>query len=221
MMSSSKKSNKLSKRLQFIKSFDHQSVSVWDIGCDHGDLGLSFIDCSWVEEINLVDPSIRVIEDLKDKVRDSYITNPFFSKIKIINSFGQELKLCQKKKTLFIAGMGGKEMGEILTHLISQISNEDRVVISPHRKVLELRELLMELDMRLIHEEVLQEGGQFYPLLVLSIDPKNISVSKYGEAQFWGTPDGLTYKDHQIRFFSKHSDPRSKAYVEFLKSLSY
>jgi len=220
-MSSSKKSHRLSRRLEAIKSFDHQSVSIWDIGCDHGDLGLSFIDSDWVEEINLVDPSIRVIEALKKKIEDAYITRASSKKVHIIKSLGQDLKLSPKKKTLFIAGMGGKEIGEILTHLISQISIEDRIIISPHRKVLELRHLLMDMNFRLIHEEVIEEERQFYPLFVLSIDSKYDNVSMYGGAQFWGTPNGLSYKDHQIRFFLKHMDPKSQAYVEFLKSLSY
>ena len=55
---------------------------------------------------------------------------------------GQDVILGPNSKTVFIAGMGGKEIGEIIQNLIPQLTPADRLVISPHRNILELRQYL-------------------------------------------------------------------------------
>src|SRR5690348_9300192 len=99
----------LSERLLSLSRHYRNEKYIWDIGCDHGLLGLSFRDHELVEEIHLVDSSVPVIEKLKQTI-DSYISKAnLFIELKE----GQKIKPHSSSNLIFIAGMGGKEIGEI------------------------------------------------------------------------------------------------------------
>jgi tRNA (adenine22-N1)-methyltransferase len=209
---------KLSARLLELRSHYLKQESIWDIGCDHGQLGLSFLDEPGVKSIHLVDPSELVIGQLTNKVKDSYITRKDL-KLHIHQKKGQEIRLNPSSKLIFIAGMGGKEIESILSHLIPQITVTDRIVISPHRKILELRDYLHRSPLRLEKENLLIEAGQFYQTLCLSLDQTYDRVSVYGQS-IWQNADGKTYREQQLRYFEIHKDMASQTYLHFLKGLS-
>src|SRR6476661_2613415 len=151
---SSSKSNRVgftkvgdSLRLTKLHSYHSTEENIWDIGCDHGYLGSSFKDSEIVKAIHLVDPSGPVIQNLKD----SYISVP---NLKIHHQEGQYLFIDSNSNLIFIAGMGGKEIGEIISHLLPQLDSTSKFVISPHRKILELRALLNVMPISLLSEEV-------------------------------------------------------------------
>lgn len=214
-MSFSREGECLSKRLRTLHELYSEESYVWDIGCDHGQLGLSFLNVSSVKEVHLVDPSVKVINELKKKIKDSYITKKHLF---IHHKQGQELETARTSNCFFIAGMGGKEIGDIIQHLLPGLNESSRFVISPHRKILELRKLLASLPLTLKDELVLEEGSQFYQ--VLSLTPgKGERVSLYGE-RLWDGETGRRYLECQVRHFSAHNDELSRAYVSFLKSLT-
>lgn len=204
----------LSERLKSIKEFHTNQRNIWDIGCDHGHLGLSF-STSNVDSIHLVDPSRSVIETLINKLKDAYITK---EKVFITESEGQKLTIDCHSNCIFIAGMGGKEIGEIILHLLPQLDSSSRIVISPHRRILELRLLLKELPLSLIEETVVMDEGHFYQILCLSPE-KGPKVSHYGES-LWASETGESYRQHQIKYFTPHQDLASQSYVSYLKGLN-
>lgn len=201
-------------RLKKLHSYYQFEQSIWDIGCDHGLLGLSFQNTETVKVINLVDPSGPVIDVLNKKLEDSYISIP---KINVHHKEGQELSIDSISNCIFIAGMGGKEIGSILSHLIKQLDETSRIIISPHRKILELRSFLNSLPVTLVSEEVIEEDRQFYQIMSLKVGsgPK---VSLYGD-KLWESETGRRYLDHQIKYFSPHADEISRLYVSYLRGL--
>ena len=206
----------LSLRLSTLNSYRTSEEVIWDIGCDHGHLGLSFLN-SDAREINLLDPSGPVIDTLQKKLThiDSYITKP---KVFIHHKKGQDLTLQSENNIIFIAGMGGKEIGEIIQKLLPQLDSRSRIVISPHRKILELRKLLHHQNIELLHEESVFEDDQFYQMLVLK-KGEGRKVSLYGE-EIWSGTTGKRYLKHQIENFERHQDPESRAYLGYLKGLN-
>lgn len=203
----------LSSRLGKIKSFYSGQSIVWDIGCDHGLLGLSFLETNSVHEINLVDSSHDVIKVLKNKV-DSYITSAF---VNIHCMKGQKIKMTTEDQCVFIAGMGGEEIGQIITRLLPQIGFNSQFVISPQRKILNLRALLRTIKVHLKSEELVFENDQYYQILVVA-PGEGRKVSLFGE-DFWNTSIGRNYLEHQKKYFSLHRDKASLAYASFLSSL--
>lgn len=206
----------MSIRLKTLAGYYHHSHSVWDIGCDHGLLGLSFAKDSEVKEIHLVDPSPDVIRVLHNKLIDSYITIP--DSIKIHKQRGQEVTLNSSSKTIFIAGMGGKEIAEIIQHLIPQMTEHDRLVISPHRTILELRATLHKSELGLVSEISLKEDGQFYQILCLEKNSNLPKANLYGE-NVWKGVVGEEYRNHMIRAYEFHQDPLSRAFLTYLRGL--
>lgn len=206
----------MSIRLKTLAGYYRHSASVWDIGCDHGLLGLSFIQNNEVKAINLVDPSNEVIRVLQNKLIDSYITIP--NLIRIHKQKGQEVVLDSLSKTIFIAGMGGKEIAEIVQHLIPQMNEHDRLVISPHRKVLELRASLNESELGLVDEISLYEDGQFYQILCLEKNPALSKTHHFGE-NVWRGEVGELYRNHMIEAYEPHQNPLSKAFLTYLRGL--
>ena len=204
---------KLSERLSKLHSYYKDSHSVWDIGCDHGQLGLSFGEVATVQELYLVDPSVKVITELK-KTIDSYITRKTL-KIIIHEKRGQEVVLNSNSKTIYIAGMGGEEIKEILIHLETQLSPRDQIVISPHRKILELRKYLHHSSFRLQDEEVLFENEQYYQIMALTFGGSGEVVTSYGSSLFLKGV-GPEYRAHQIQHFKQHKDLESVAYFAYL-----
>jgi tRNA A22 N-methylase len=203
----------LSIRLKALASHYHNQESIWDIGCDHGQLGLSFRGHPSRPSIHLVDPSQEVILKLKASI-DSDI--PINHSIKIHHKKGQDLVLGSDTKQVFIAGMGGKEIRDILKAIRPQLSLGDRIVISPHRGILELREYLTHSDFRLNHEYTLKEDEQFYQIICL--DFESISrVSAFGEGVFSGEI-GRAYRQRLIDTFEIHQDTQSRALLNYLKN---
>lgn len=213
-MNSSRVGDRLSKRLLTLRNYHTNQKYIWDIGCDHGLLGLSFLETS-VTEINLVDPSLLVIKTLKSLPVDAYIQKRL---LKIHHKEGQSLNIESKENLIFIAGMGGKEIGDIILSLLPQLDSSSQFVISPHRKILELRSLLHSLPLSLLSEEVILEDEQFYQILALKPGSSGEKVSLYGET-LWQSPSGRDYLAHQLKVYQSHRDQASQAYFEYLKTL--
>ncbi len=215
MMSSSKRVGKrLSERLKNLRKFHQKQQHIWDIGCDHGLLGMSFYGEAGIESINLVDPSAPVIKELKINYKDSYITEGYLN---IIHSEGQKLTIQKPSNTIFIAGMGGKEIGEIISHLLPQLDNSSQIIISPHRKILELRAQLKSMPLSLVTEEVIFEDEQFYQILVLK-PGKGSAVSSFGQ-EMWRSEVGEQYRLQQLKTYEIHKDKASISYLEYLKTM--
>lgn len=205
----------LSHRLKTIAELTDNPEIIWDIGCDHGHLGMSFINHILVKEIHLVDPSIDVINSLRKSI-DSDIPKP---KIFLHHMKGQEVvPRNEYRNSVFIAGMGGKEIKEILTHLYSRLSLNDEIIISPHRDILKLREYLSQSAFRLVTEKVVCDGGRFYQMIKLSLIPSLPTVSIYGES-LWQGEVGAAYKEYLLSHFQHHRDPLSSDFVRFLRNL--
>jgi tRNA A22 N-methylase len=166
-----------------------------------------------VQAIHLVDPSAKVMHKLRQKV-DSYITEGHH-KIHLYHQHGQDTHLDLLPKCIFIAGMGGAEILAILGQLEPQLSAADQIVISPHRKILELRAALNASQLRLEREEVVEEGGLFYEIIGLRKKPELPALSRYGEAT-WEGETGRRYREHVLAIFSAHQDPASKEFIEWL-----
>lgn len=205
----------LSHRLHSLARYYNNEECIWDIGCDHGQLGLSFAQDLRVKEIHLVDPSKPVIVKLHQAI-DAYISK---GKVFVHHVRGQEITLRTCSQLIFIAGMGGREMGHILESLETKISPLTRIVISPHRNILELRERLAGSSFRLESEELVKDFDRLYQVMVLSKLATVSAVSPYGK-ELWDHPLAQEYREQQLLHFKSHRDPRSEGYCRFLEQLS-
>lgn len=202
---------KLSKRLEHFAQFYQDQSFIWDIGCDHAQLGLSFVNHPAAPQIHLVDPALAVIKNLKKKIKDSDIP-----RAQIFHQKGQEVLLDPTSSHfIFIAGMGGYEIISILEKIFPQLTDDDQMLISPHTKVLEVREFLQRQGPCLQKEGVIYDSGIWYPHFLLS--KKGRVVSSFGDELFQGE-NGKQYRQFLLEKLTRHRDERSLAYLNFLKS---
>jgi len=208
---------KLKGRLKELADCYSKEPVVWDVGCDHGHLGQSFLGRSEVTTVHLVDPSSDVIQSLhNNKHIDSYISN---GKLFIHQAYGQEIKLKSQNNRIFIAGMGGKEIISILQSLEKQSHLLFNCLISPHKNILELREYLAASTYKLRREFLIMDAGRFYQVLDLNFSNAN-SVSPYGD-EIWKGDLGSSYRDYLLNVYESHQQPKDQAYFRFLKSLTF
>jgi tRNA (adenine22-N1)-methyltransferase len=204
-------------RLQSLANFYVSQESIWDIGCDHGKLGLSFANIKGIKSIHLVDPSALVMSKLKQKLKDSYITDKEL--IKPLLCKGQEIKLDGLSKIIFIAGMGGKEIRDIVLKLIPQMNQKDTLVLSPHRGIHELRSFLFQSDLGLFDELVISEDSQFYQILCLKKSDLLPKTHPFGD-RLWKGEIGEDYRQHILKSLKDHQDVLSLEYLSYLMNLS-
>jgi tRNA (adenine22-N1)-methyltransferase len=217
MMNFSKDSELGSLRLKTLQGHYTNEKNIWDIGCDHGLLGASFLEVADIERVHLVDVSRDVVETLKSKFKDSYISK---DRLFISRQKGQEIRIQSSSNLVFIAGMGGKEMGEIIDHLLPFLDETSNLVISPHRKILELRSHLRTLPLHLQKEDVIFEDGQYYQILKMTPHQNKQPIPPFGGPEMWQSLAGRNYRDLQIKSFSHHRDQLSQDYVSYLKHLN-
>jgi tRNA (adenine22-N1)-methyltransferase len=191
---------------------------IWDVGCDHGQLGLSFLDHPRVKEVHLVDPSLPVINTLKEnKQLGAYISN---GSLFIENKFGQEIRINSENNKIFIAGMGGREIIEILQAMEPQSDLRFNCYISPHKNILELREYLKNSHFRLRDEFLIKDNGRFYQVIGLDFTTDGPMVSPYGD-RLWHSSYAREYRNYLLDIYRSHKESKDQTYYRFLESLTF
>lgn len=181
----------LNARLTKISRFILDDFPLFDIGCDHGLVGLHARSVGRVPEIYLVDKSKKVMDILKKRC-EHYLTED--TKRHFIHVDARNWRLPHSSGTLVISGMGGRTIEAILHSLFAKTPMNHRLILSPIKTCERLREYLSEQGWGLFHEEIMVERGRFRELIVVEktgrkIEPfgsflfqKNInSINEYRE----------------------------------------
>lgn len=210
----SSKNPQLSQRLSRLVSLCGAGEKLWDIGCDHGQAGLLAGHSGAFKHISFVDPSPSVIQMLKETIASDIPKSFSFN---IIEEKGDQIKVSSPHNVFLMAGFGGKAIIETLKHLSSHDVSASRFVLSPHRHILGVRRFLHEGPWSLLHEEIIEEHGQFYEAIVVENHPGR-SVSLFGEAQ-WNSNVGLLRRAQLLKLLPVHRSPQDRAFYQFLLSL--
>lgn len=133
---------KPSKRIQFLLDQIPPGSELWDVGCDHGLLGLAAVAHQRVSRSHLVDPALSVIESLKQ-----FLNSPKYSewwkeneaRVQIVRARGEDV-VASASGTIVIAGMGGESIVKIL----ERVQNFDKLILNPFSHFEELELCLSE-----------------------------------------------------------------------------
>ncbi|MGE3974009.1 MAG: tRNA (adenine(22)-N(1))-methyltransferase TrmK [Bdellovibrionales bacterium] len=102
---------KLSSRLQCIYDLLIPGEALWDIGCDHGLLGMRGLTEARFSSVNFVEPSVKAMESLKNSFSKQ------FSEADTVNFLlqkGEDLDWSKVSGNVVIAGMGARTIVKIL-----------------------------------------------------------------------------------------------------------
>jgi len=192
---------------------------VWDLCCDHGQIGLGILKENPYQEIQFVDRVKDITDKLNNRIIDSYITIP--KNISVVNKDIRILDINNIQNNLFIlAGIGGYLTIEMLSHILeSNISSH--ALICAHQNIIELRKYLSDNHFNLIEEKLICENEKFYELILIEplITKPTKKVSPEGSI-LWShfTSNHQKYLNQQITYLSTVLEHQDNPYLSNLKN---
>ncbi len=206
-------SSKLSLRLKEISSFvDKSYLSIWDLCCDHGKLGLHLYEQRKCASLHLVDCVESIIKNLKKYETD---------RISALCLDGALIENLQEDSLICICGVGGEELIKILIGL--ETRNDLKGIdflISPHNQTYKVRKFLRENGYGLIKESVLIDGKWSYELLYVSKN-STAQICEIGKLAYLNSgKDHLAHLRKIIKHYSNVDSEVAKKYNELLIELT-
>ncbi|MDE6472153.1 MAG: class I SAM-dependent methyltransferase [Clostridia bacterium] len=151
----------LGKRLSAVVS-EVDGMSMADVGCDHGKVSVECLLSGKVEKAIACDISSKSLQKAVD-LAEKYKVNG----IEFRAGDGLQVIADGEVDCVVIAGMGGIEIMNILSHIPQGVK---KLVLSPHRNVIELRQFLSSREIYVDKDYIVKDGKKFYDVIVAEID---------------------------------------------------
>jgi tRNA (adenine22-N1)-methyltransferase len=196
------------------------SQVVWDLCCDHGNIGLGIHESNDELGIIFVDQVDLITKKLQSRLLELNMTN-----LKVICKSATDVDYTHSKKSTFlIAGVGGDLAIKIITQILRTNSSKDNsFIVSPHSTVTNVREYLANTELTLNSEILVKDNSKYYEMLLLDFKSEQ-KVSKYGRS-IWNTlnKEHLEYIDLELKHLSRklkhNNEAKFKEKYLFYKSL--
>lgn len=163
---------RLSKRLEAVAGFVPQGARLADVGSDHAYLPLFLVEQG------------RIDFALAGEV----VQGPYQSALQHVEQAGQADKIsvrlanglaaveqADQITAVTIAGMGGRLIADILEAGKNKLTTVQRLILQPNNREDDVRRWLAGNHFSLIAEEILEEHGKIYEILVAEPGPMQLS----------------------------------------------
>ena len=191
-------------RIKTIASLVDKDSKLVDIGTDHGYLPIYLYENEITKNVMGSDISSNALKFAKANFEKHNLSD----KIKLIVSDGFK-NLDEKYDTAVISGMGTDTIKKILN--IDNIPN--KLIISSHKNVDELRLFMNEKGYKIIKEIVLQENDIFYD--IIKYEKGNEILNKY--ELLVGKSNNLEYEKHLLEKYKIiYNKSKNKKYLEYI-----
>lgn len=191
-------------RIKTLASLVDKDSKLVDIGTDHGYLPIYLYENEITKNITGSDISSNALKFAKANFEKHNLSD----KIKLIVSDGFK-NLDEKYDTAVISGMGTDTIKKILD--IDNIPN--KLIISSHKNVDELRLFMNEKGYKIIKEIVLQENDIFYD--IIKYEKGNEILNKY--ELLVGKSNNLEYEKHLLeKYKTIYNKSKNKKYLEYI-----
>ena len=191
-------------RIKTIASLVDKDSKLVDIGTDHGYLPIYLYENEITKNVTGSDISSNALKFAKANFEKHNLSD----KIKLIVSDGFK-NLDEKYDTAVISGMGTDTIKKILN--IDNIPN--KLIISSHKNVDELRLFMNEKGYKIIKEIVLQENDIFYD--IIKYEKGYEILNKY--ELLVGKSNNLEYEKHLLEKYKIiYNKSKNKKYLDYI-----
>ena len=155
-------SENLSKRLHTVTNFVPKGSVLADIGSDH-----AYLPCYAIHK-GIVNKAIagEVADGPFTSAYNQVKQEGFEDQISVRKGDGLDVLAPGEATCITIAGMGGTLISSILERGKDKLEGTQRLVLQPNIQAINIRKWLLENDWELIDEEILEEDGKIYEILV-------------------------------------------------------
>ena len=164
----------ISKRLELVASFVPQGAILLDVGSDHAYLPIELIERGQIESA----------------IAGEVVEGPYQSAVKNVEAHGLKEKIqvrlanglaafeeADQVSVITIAGMGGRLITRILEEGLDKLANVERLILQPNNREDDLRIWLQNHGFEIVAENILEEAGKFYEILVVEAGQMKLSAS--------------------------------------------
>ena len=164
----------ISKRLELVASFVPQGAILLDVGSDHAYLPIELVERGKIESA----------------IAGEVVEGPYQSAVKNVEAHGLKEKIqvrlanglaafeeADQVSVITIAGMGGRLIARILEEGLDKLANVERLILQPNNREDDLRIWLQENGFQIVAENILEEAGKFYEILVVEAGQMKLSAS--------------------------------------------
>ena len=164
----------ISKRLELVASFVPQGAILLDVGSDHAYLPIELVEKGQIE----------------GAIAGEVVEGPYQSAVKNVEIHGLKEKIqvrlanglaafeeADQVSVITIAGMGGRLISRILEEGLDKLANVERLILQPNNREDDLRIWLQDNGFQIVAENILEEAGKFYEILVVEAGQMKLSAS--------------------------------------------
>lgn len=167
----------LSKRLYKAAEYTVEEKTIADIGSDHAYLPIYLIQQGTISKAIAGEVAGGPYKHAKEKVEAFHLSD------QIDVRFGNGLdvlKIDEKIGTVFICGMGGALISEIIQEGINKakLPSAARLVLQPNNAEKKVRQCLQDNRYTIIQETILEENNKIYEIIVAEYQSESIHYSK-------------------------------------------
>lgn len=210
----------LSKRLYAVASLVTEGASVADIGTDHGYIPIFLTKNGIIKKAIAMDVNQGPLERAKMHI----IGYGLKDRIETRLSDGLKKLNPGEVDTIIVAGMGGGLTIRILSNSPEAVASLKYMILQPQSEIDEVRKYLVENGFHIVREDMVEEDGKFYPMMLVMHKEDCESYEKYellyGKRLIENAHPVLmkflereiSIKDSILRQLLKHKDSESAKY---------
>ena len=149
----------LSYRLKAIFEMIPRGEVVADVGADHGKLVIALIEKDIVKKAYAIENKKGPFAHLLYEIGRRNLSS------KIVAIFSNGISILPEVSVLVLAGMGGKNIIDILSSHKENLKNINTIIVDPHNAISKVREYISSIGFVISEEKIIFEDNIFYEII--------------------------------------------------------